>query len=96
MQVGIILILDSVCENKYKICPVASVSAHAPVSSIEIVNWNTQVCSEIIVPRRDSCDSLRGFANNNGADQPAHPRRLISAFVIRLLESISKIAESEI
>ena len=23
-----------------------------------------------------------GFANNNGADQPAHPRRLISAFVI--------------
>ena len=30
---------------------------------------------------------LRGFANNTGADQPAHPRRLISAFVIRLLQS---------
>ena len=31
------------------------------------------------------------------ADQPAHPRRLISAFVIRLLESIiSKLATSEI
>ena len=26
---------------------------------------------------------LRGFANNKGADQPAHPRSLISAFVIR-------------
>ena len=27
-----------------------------------------------------------GFANNKGADQPAHPRRLISTFVIRFLE----------
>ena len=31
--------------------------------------------------------SLRG-ANNNGADQPAHPRSLISAFVVRCLDSI--------
>ena len=29
-----------------------------------------------------------GFANNRGADQPAHLRRLISPFVIRFLESI--------
>ena len=29
-----------------------------------------------------------GGANNKGADQPVHPRRLISAFVIRFLESI--------
>ena len=29
-----------------------------------------------------------GFANNKDAEQPAHPRSLISAFVIRLLESI--------
>ena len=36
--------------------------------------------------REKTC--LRGFANNKGADQPAHPHRLISAFVIRLLESI--------
>ena len=28
------------------------------------------------------------YANNNGADQPAHPRSLISAFVIRCLDSI--------
>ena len=47
-------------------------------------------------PRRDKT-CLRGFANNKGADQPAHPRRLISTFVIRLLESIiSKLASSEI
>ena len=32
-------------------------------------------------PRREKT-CLRGFANNKGADQPAHPRRLISAFVI--------------
>ena len=28
---------------------------------------------------------LRGFTNSTGADQPAHPRSLISAFVIRFL-----------
>ena len=37
------------------------------------------------------------FAHNKRADQPAHPRRLISAFFIRFLESIiSKLATSEI
>ena len=36
--------------------------------------------------RKKTC--LRGFANNKGADQPAHQRRLISAFVIRFLEVI--------
>ena len=45
--------------------------------------------------RKKTC--LRGFANNTGADQPAHPHRLISAFVIRFLESIiCKLATSEI
>ena len=40
---------------------------------------------------------LRWLANNTGADQPAHPRSLISAFVIRILErTISKLATSEI
>ena len=38
-----------------------------------------------------------GFANNKGADQPAHLRSLISAFVIHLLESIiSKLVTSKI
>ena len=40
---------------------------------------------------------LRGFANNTGADQPAHPRSLISAFVIRFLEStVCKLPTGEI
>ena len=47
-------------------------------------------------PRREKT-CLRGFANNTGADQSAHPRSLISAFVIRFLESIQcKLATSEI
>ena len=45
--------------------------------------------------REKTC--LPGVANNTDADQPAHPRRLISASVIRFLEStISKHASSEI
>ena len=46
----------------------------------------------------DARNLSSGFANNKDADQPAHPRRLISAFVIRyFLESIiSKLGTSEI
>ena len=47
-------------------------------------------------PRREKT-CLRGFANNTGADQPAHPRSLISAFVIRFLKNtIYKLATGEI
>ena len=31
---------------------------------------------------------LMSYANNKGADQPAHPHSLISAFVLRCLDSI--------
>ena len=31
------------------------------------------------------------YANNKGADQPAHSRSLISAFVVRCLDSTIKI-----
>ena len=31
------------------------------------------------------------YANNKGTDQPAHPRSLISAFVVRCLDSIMSI-----
>ena len=40
---------------------------------------------------------LQGFANNTGADQPAHPRSLISTFVISLFgEYLGKLAIDEI
>ena len=31
------------------------------------------------------------YANNKGADQPAHPRSLISAFVVRCLDSLMSL-----
>ena len=38
-------------------------------------------------PRREKT-CLQGGANNTGADQLAHPRSLISAFVILFLKSV--------
>ena len=32
---------------------------------------------------------LMPYANNKGADQPAHPRSLISTFVVRCLDNAS-------
>ena len=40
---------------------------------------------------------LTSYANNKGADQPAHPRSLISVFIVRCLGSIISLdAISEI
>ena len=50
----------------------------------------------IFGPRREKT-CLRWFANNKGTDQHVHPRSLISAFVVCLLESIIfKLATSKI
>ena len=72
-------------------------------------NDKTTPCKEVITPckaiwtpysrngprREKTC--LWRFANNTGADQPAHPRNLISAYVIRYLESIiSRLSTGEI
>ena len=47
--------------------------------------------------RRREITCVRWFANNKGADQPAHPGSLISAFLYRLSKSIiSKFATNEI
>ena len=46
-------------------------------------------------PRREKT-CLQGLANNKVTDQPAHPRSLISTFVIHVLESISRLAMREI
>ena len=37
---------------------------------------------------RHSKTCLMPYANNKGADQPAHPRSLISTFVVRCLDSV--------
>ena len=54
------------------------------------------VKSRLLFGPRHEKTCLRRVANNKGADQPAHPRSLISAFVIRFFEStISKLTSSE-
>ena len=53
------------------------------------------VCKINGLQHKKTC--LRGFANNIGADQPALPGSLISAFVICFLESfICKLATGEV
>ena len=34
------------------------------------------------------------YANNKGADQPAHPRSLISAFVVHCLNSVMSLVSA--
>ena len=58
---------------------ITSIADKKPVPFYLFFKINGQQCEK-------TC--LRGFANNTGAEQPAHPRRLIRAFVIRFLESI--------
>ena len=61
---------------------------------VYLVSEESNNCA-IWARREKTC--LRGFANNTGADQLAHLRRLISAFVIRFLEStIFNLATGEI
>ena len=60
----------------------------------KLINRKTVVCHMGLDARKPV---FGGFSNNTGADQPAHPRSLISAFVIRYLESIiCKLATGEI
>ena len=35
---------------------------------------------------------LMSYANNKGADQPAHPRSLISTFVVHCLDSVMSLS----
>ena len=60
----------------------------------KFINENRRTMPWIGPQRKKPC--LREFVNNEDADQPAHPRSLVSAFVIRLLESIiSRLPTSE-
>ena len=79
--------------DKMPHCWKSHVTAHISVTSQDTNRFNT--CHFILNiflcisngPRREKT-CLRGFANNKGADQPAQMRSLVSAFVVRLTESI--------
>ena len=45
-------------------------------------------CSKFIIEPGHEKTCLMSYASNKGADQPAHARSLISAFVVRCLVSI--------
>ena len=65
---------------------------------VHFFEWLLKTGFTVLVygPQRQKT-SLWWFANNTGADQPAHPRSLISAFVIHVFESIlSRLDTSEI
>ena len=51
--------------------------------------WENHLCRVMRKP-------VLPYANNNDADQPAHPRSLISAFVVRCLDIIPLLAKSKI
>ena len=76
-------------------------SVSVPPNSVGMMGMSSQNYLEfsnhnIFGPRREKT-RLQGFVNNKGADQLAHPRRLISAFLIRFLDSIiSKLATRDI
>ena len=69
-------------------------------TTLVVLIWTQSVCEDYqhrCVHILNEKTYLRGFDYNKGADQPAHPRSLISAFVNRLLESfISRHAISNI
>ena len=59
--------------------------------------WLKEQGSKISYGPRHEKTCLLGYGNNKGAEQPAHPRSLISSFVVLFLESIIyKLATGEI
>ena len=55
-------------------------------------SWESASCRQYM-----GLEFFGGLVNSKGADQPAHPRSLISAFVISFFESIiSRLAMSKI
>ena len=61
-------------------------SSQEDIKQFVFCRENSNTNTAIIGPRLEKT-CLLGFANNTGADQPAHPCSLISAFVIHFLES---------
>ena len=67
----------NVADFFYRTCPYPFVPISIPLSNR---------LSKIEPGHEKMC--LKSYAKNKGVDQPAHPRSLISAFVVRGLDSI--------
>ena len=57
---------------------------HLRCFSIESIQISNNI--QILASSRENL--FMPYVNNNGADQPAHPRSLISTFIVRCLDSI--------
>ena len=56
---------------------------------IQTVNHSiASLLSEFVYEPGHEKMCLMSYANNKGADKPAHPRSLISAFIVRCLDTI--------
>ena len=55
---------------------------------MSLTNSFSVVLTKIQFESRHEKTCFLPYANNKGADQPAHPRRLICAFVVRFLDNI--------
>ena len=83
-----------------------SLILHNQITILPVSSWTFEVIKNNVMQRhhaklsygpRHEKTCLQGFGNNKGADQPAHMRSLISAFIIHSFESIiSRFASGEI
>ena len=78
--------LNNLPQKSYNFNP--SLAEHPDISALKKkVDLSSARFTLLYGPRCEKT-SLRGFANNKGADQPEHMRSLISAFFVHLTESI--------
>ena len=70
---------------------------YGPVNTINVMStWSINLSTLLLdrLPKQITSEPghekmcLMSYANNKGADQPAHPHSLISAFVVRCLDSL--------
>ena len=70
-------------------CSIYTKYLHNINASEQNIYWDLNIIDYQNIIWASSWDNLfLSYANNKGADQPAHPRSLISTFVVHCLDSI--------
>ena len=87
----------SVVQFQYSTNPSSQTSVYILIDMLTSCNIFCQPWCKIICEPGNEKTCLMPYGNNKGADQPAHPRSLISAFGVHSLDSIVPIlAKSKI
>ena len=79
--------VDLYVKGKYLLVNVGTINWHKVKHTHISDKTERYNCEKLCEPGHEKM-CLMSYANNKGADQPAHPRSLISAFVARCLDSI--------